>query len=73
MLGVVLARTGYVADAEQTAEALHGIVLLMSVLPAVIAAVGTVAFFLYPISESMLAEIKATLATRRSEEESTTA
>lgn len=66
VLGIVLARTGYVADAEQTASALHGITLLMSVLPAVIAAGAAAVFLFYPLTESRLAEIRTALIDRRS-------
>ncbi len=65
MLGLVLASTGYVADVEQTATAIHGITLLMSVLPAAIAAVATLIFLLYPLSDKNLAHIKDDLTARR--------
>jgi glycoside/pentoside/hexuronide:cation symporter, GPH family len=65
VLGVVLAQTGYVANAEQTAEAVHGITLLMSVFPAIIAAGATIIFLLYPLTEKNLAQIKNELDNRR--------
>lgn len=65
ILGMVLARTGYVADVAQTASALHGITLLMSVLPAVIAAVAALVFLFYPLTEIRLTEIKTQLLDRR--------
>ena len=65
ILGMVLARTGYVADVAQTASALQGITLLMSVLPAAIAIMGAAVFLFYPLTEQRLTEIKTCLAERR--------
>ncbi|GAB5558717.1 MAG: MFS transporter [Synoicihabitans sp.] len=61
----VLAGTGYVADVPQTAEALGGIKLLMSLLPAAGCIAGMVAFMAYPISDQNLEEIRAELETKR--------
>jgi len=66
VLGVVLAQTGYEANVEQTASALHGITLLMSVLPAAIAAVAVVIFVFYPLTEKNVSEIRDDLIRRRS-------
>lgn len=66
LIGWVLGSYGYAANAEQTADSLYAIKLLMSVLPAVGAALGMAAFLFYPISEKLLGEIKAALAERRS-------
>lgn len=66
MTGFVLASTGYVANMDQTVEALGGIRMLMSLLPAAGCAAGLVAFLFYPISDLKLETIRAELATRRS-------
>lgn len=64
-LGWLLDRFGYVPNAVQSAGALRGIALLMSVLPALclLAAVGFAAA--YPLSERRMAEIEEGLARRR--------
>jgi GPH family glycoside/pentoside/hexuronide:cation symporter len=61
----VLAQTGYIAGAVQTAEALGGIQLPMSLLPAAGCLIGFTAFWFYPLSEEKIAQIKADLAKRR--------
>ncbi len=65
LLGSVLASTGYVPDVAQSASALQGITLLMSVLPAVIAAVAAGVFLWYPLTENRMVEIKTQLLDRR--------
>ncbi len=65
LIGYVLASYGYEANATQSPEALEGIRLLMSVLPAAGAVVGITAFWFYPISERLLDEIKEALAEKR--------
>jgi len=65
LVGFVLAGTGYVADAEPSPEALGGIKLLMSLLPAAGCVAGLVAFLFYPISDAKLEEVRAELETRR--------
>lgn len=65
LVGFVLAGTGYVADVPQTPEALNGIKVLMSLLPAAGCFVGMAAFMLYPISDAKLEEIRAELEQRR--------
>lgn len=69
----VLHQTGYVANVAQTSEALWGIKILMSVLPALIAVPGLIIYFYYPLNEPLLAEIKAALKTRRADTEATSA
>jgi len=66
LIGWTLGSYGYAANAEQTTEALYAIKLLMSVLPALGAAVGMIVFLFYPIHDRLLEEIKVALAERRS-------
>lgn len=49
MAGWMLAGFGYVADAPQSPEAIEGIRLMFTVLPALFAAGGVVAIWFYPI------------------------
>ncbi len=65
MTGFVLASTGYVANVDQSIEALGGIRILMSLLPAVGCAAGMVAFMFYPISDLKLETIRTELASKR--------
>jgi GPH family glycoside/pentoside/hexuronide:cation symporter len=70
LTGFLLAAFGYVATsgapiAHQSAAALHGIRLLVSVLPAAIALLVLVTFLFYPLDEPRLARIEADLVARR--------
>lgn len=65
LVGFVLAGTGYVADVPQTQDALEGIKVLMSLLPAAGCIAGMAAFMAYPISDAKLEEIRAELEQRR--------
>jgi GPH family glycoside/pentoside/hexuronide:cation symporter len=67
LVNSMLHHSGYVANVAQGPEALHAIVLLMSVIPAAIAVPCMLIFWFYPLNETLLAEIKATLKTRRAE------
>jgi GPH family glycoside/pentoside/hexuronide:cation symporter len=65
MMGSVFAALGYVANAEQTPKSQTGIVLLISVIPAIFAflAVGVMAF--YKLDNRTLSQIEAELAARK--------
>jgi glycoside/pentoside/hexuronide:cation symporter, GPH family len=71
LMGFLLAAFGYVAATEgqafvaQTDEAIQGIRLLISVLPAAVAGLMFVAFLFYKLDEATLARIEADLAARR--------
>jgi len=58
----ILGASGFVAGAEQTEEALWGIMLAFSVVPACVAILGAVFGWLYSISRSDLAEVEIGLA-----------
>ena len=62
-----LSQTCYVAGAMQTTEALFGIQLPMSFLPAAGCFMGFAAFWFYPLTEAKIAQIKTDLAERRAQ------
>ncbi|HTV19753.1 MAG TPA: MFS transporter [Polyangiaceae bacterium] len=61
----LLSRFGFVANAEQTPASLHGLQLLVSVVPAALGAValGLIAF--YPLDDARLAQLAVALDARR--------
>ncbi len=66
LLAFILARYGFKANIQQTAETLTGIRLVMSIYPAIIGLIGvTVIWFFYPLSNKMLAKIEEELSVRR--------
>ncbi|MFV1980974.1 MAG: glycoside-pentoside-hexuronide (GPH):cation symporter [Rhodothermia bacterium] len=62
--GWMLAWYGYAANVEQTAEALLGIRLLFSLIPALVGVVLLVVFQFYKLDESLLDRIEADLIQR---------
>jgi glycoside/pentoside/hexuronide:cation symporter, GPH family len=64
-LGWLLAYYGFVANVDQTAFSSHGINLMFSIYPAVLALLGAVAIFFYPISDRAMKDIERDLAMRR--------
>lgn len=73
LTGFLLAAFGYAAAVQgqevvtQSAEAVSGIRLLISVLPAVVAGLMFVAFYFYKLDEGLLSQIEADLESRRGE------
>jgi GPH family glycoside/pentoside/hexuronide:cation symporter len=65
MIGWLLAYYGYVAEAEQSARALHGIRLLYSVLPGAFALLSGLAIYFYSLEETDVKTIEADLAGRK--------
>ena len=63
--GYVLAWTGYVADAEQTATALAGIAAATSLIPALFIFIGCLATIPYPLTVKVLDQIKQDLQLRK--------
>jgi len=53
---------------EQSAETIHGIILTMSLIPALLLVGAIVAMLFYNLSSSLLREIETDLATRKSPE-----
>jgi len=65
----ILAIYGYEANVEQSEESIKGIVLLMSIYPAVIALFGMIAMVLYPLNNKKMAQIETELVERRKQTE----
>ncbi len=56
---------GFVANTAQTPSSLHGLVLLMSVIPASLGALSVVLVLFYPLNEARLSRITSDLKERR--------
>ncbi len=56
---------GFIANTAQTASSLHGLVLLMSLLPAGIGVLSMAILMFYPLHERKMAEIEVELKKRR--------
>jgi glycoside/pentoside/hexuronide:cation symporter, GPH family len=65
VMGSVFAALGYVANTTQTAKSQSGILLLMSVIPAVFAFFAVAVMLLYKLDSTQLAQIEADLAKRK--------
>ncbi len=63
--GILLAAFGYQANVEQAPEALTGIKLLMSVVPAIGAVLATVLLLFYTLDEKQMKQIEQDLTARR--------
>ena len=57
---------GFVANAAQTPASLHGLVLLMSVLPASLGVLSTAIVLFYPLNDARMSRITSDLKERRS-------
>lgn len=64
LIGWLYAHFGFVANTEQTADALRGITLLFSVLPAFLALLAAGALVLYSLDEGAVRQIERDLADR---------
>lgn len=65
MAGWMLTATGFVPNVAQTPGVLHGLVLLMSLIPAALGAVAIAVACFYPLHDRRVAEIEADLRARR--------
>jgi GPH family glycoside/pentoside/hexuronide:cation symporter len=65
MIGWLLAYVGFVANAEQTPRALHGINLLFSLLPGCFALLAGLAIVFYQLDEPQVKQIEQDLAARK--------
>lgn len=63
--GWLLGYFGFQANTAQSDNSLYGIQLMMSILPAVGAALSVIAIFFYPLSENKLSAMAADLQQRR--------
>jgi GPH family glycoside/pentoside/hexuronide:cation symporter len=65
LCGEWLGLAGYSSLATQPPSAVQGIVMLISVLPAIALVLGFVALFIYPINERLEQEMREALRERR--------
>lgn len=63
--GYILSLYGYVPNVDQSADALNGIVMTMSIFPTITFAICAVVLFFYPISKKLEIQITDELAERR--------
>ncbi|HVU23776.1 MAG TPA: MFS transporter [Opitutus sp.] len=67
MLGWLLSYFGFVANAAQGPRALHGIVILFSLLPALFGGLSGLAILFYKIDEPLVKQIERDLAARKAD------
>jgi len=67
LFGVIFTYFGYVANVEQTARSLHGIILSMSWIPCVLMLIATALMQFYPLNDKLMVKIEADLKARRGE------
>lgn len=65
IVGWVLAYYGFVANQAQTQETISGIILLMSVFPAVFGIIGGLLMLYYPLTNKTMIKIEEDLTARR--------
>jgi GPH family glycoside/pentoside/hexuronide:cation symporter len=65
IIGWALGYYGFVANAAQTPRVVHGIVLLFSLVPGVLALLAGLVTVLYPLDEPQVKQIERELAARR--------
>ncbi len=68
MIGWILASMGYIANQAQTGASEHGIVLLMTLIPGIIAIVAVVAIRFYPLTDEQQKQIQDDLSKPISQE-----
>jgi GPH family glycoside/pentoside/hexuronide:cation symporter len=66
MMGWVLASLGYVANQVQDGSSEQGIVMLMTIIPAIFAFISVGFIWLYPLTDKDLIEIQNTINTSES-------
>lgn len=65
MLGWLLSYFGFIANAAQSPRAVHGIIILFSLLPAVFGGLSGIAILFYKIDEPLVKRIERELAERK--------
>ncbi len=65
IVGWILAYHGFVANQQQTPESIGGIILLLSVYPAILGVLGGVLMAFYPLTNKMMVRIEEDLTARR--------
>lgn len=73
VVGWILALHGFVANATQTTYSTDGIVMLMSIYPAIFGIIGGLLMLFYPLTNKMMIKIEEDLTARRSTEKKATA
>lgn len=68
IVGWVLGYYGFVANEVQTTETINGIILLMSIYPAVFGIIGGLLLLFYPLTNKMMVKIEEDLTARRLEQ-----
>jgi GPH family glycoside/pentoside/hexuronide:cation symporter len=68
LLGIVLAAFGYVANVEQSASSLNGILIAISILPGALLLVAALIMKFYELDDSMMVKIEQDLEERRGAE-----
>ena len=64
MIGWLLASLGYVANQVQTGTSQEGIVLLMTLIPAIFAAIAVPLIYFYPLDDKQLTKLQGELLAR---------
>ncbi len=64
--GIILASTGYVANATQTPEALHGILFSVTIIPVIASVIGIMAMIFHKLDSTRYASIVAEIQARKS-------
>jgi glycoside/pentoside/hexuronide:cation symporter, GPH family len=67
LAGLILASVGYVANQAQSPQALHGLVLIMSVVPAIGNVIEAVTVYFYPLGQRELDAMAPRLRAQRGE------
>lgn len=67
IVGWMLAYYGFAANEAQTPETLNGIVLLMTIYPAIFGIIGGMLMLFYPLTNKMMEKIEEDLSLRRKE------
>lgn len=65
VVGWILAYHGFIANRPQTPESVHGIILLLSVYPAMLGVLGGLLMLFYPLTNKMMITIEEDLTSRR--------
>ncbi len=65
LVGWILAFYGFVPNVVQTPEATTGIIMLMSIYPAIFGLIGVILMFFYPLNNEMMTKIEEDLTARR--------
>ena len=69
LVGWILAFYGFVPNVAQTQEATNGIILLMSLFPAIFGFIGVILMFFYPLNNKIMEKIEEDLTARRKDDD----